>query len=211
MIDPLSHDPIDAQRGQVPAPDIRPARPEFEPATAPNRTILDEADLGWGPKPVPAAPFAPTSLVRPIPRQAKPSVFERAIGAARAVLPIVQKILPLLDGNVASAAANFIAPQHRAVDLDPIKTAIGKLQTDVRVLRGQVSDYRTSLKTVEEDLAAVKETLERNSLEQRGLMEGMLNFKRRINRLAWLLLVMVILSIAFTALVSVRLAYLLHL
>jgi len=39
----------------------------------------------------------------------------------------------------------------------------------------------------------------------------MLSFKKRINRLAWMLLVMVILSIAFTALISVRLAYLLRL
>jgi hypothetical protein len=170
-----------------------------------------DAELGWGPRPVPAASPAPSSIVRPLPRQAKPSAFQRALGAARAVLPVVQKILPLLDGNIALAAANLMTPQHHAVDLEPVKTAIGKLQTDLRVLRGQVSDTTTSMKTLEEDLATLKNVVERNSLEQRELLESMLSFKKRINRLAWMLLVMVILSIAFTALISVRLAYLLRL
>jgi septal ring factor EnvC (AmiA/AmiB activator) len=133
------------------------------------------------------------------------------LSAARAALPVVQKILPLLDGNIASVAASFIAPQQHAVDLESVKIAIAKLQTDLRIVRGQVSDQNTALKAVEEDLAVVKESIERNSLEQRELVEGLLNFKRRINRLAWMLLIMVIVSIAFTAMVCVRLAYLMRL
>jgi hypothetical protein len=145
------------------------------------------------------------------PHPDKPSAFARAIGAVRVVLPVVQKVLPLLEGNVVSAAANLLAPAPHPVDLEPVRSAIGKLQADQRTLRSQVADQKSSLNSIEEELATVKEGLERNTSEIRELAEAQLNFRRRMTRLVWMIFILLALSIAFTTLVCVRLAYILRL
>jgi hypothetical protein len=210
MIDPLGLDQHDSKGAKAPAREAGSYSLEPEVETGARSPSHGDAELGWGPRPVPETSTAQTSLMRPIARHNKLSALQRVLGAARAALPVVQKILPLLDGNIASVAASFMVPQQHAVDLEPVKTALGKLQIDLRQVRGQVTDQHTVVVAVEQDLAALKESVERNALEQRELMEGILGFKRRINRLAWMLLVMVVVSIAFTAMVCVRLAYLLR-
>lgn len=145
------------------------------------------------------------------PRAEKPSALARAIGAARLVLPVVQKALPLLEGNVAMAAANFLTPSPRPVDLEPVRTAIGKLQADHRTLRGQAADQKALLNSIEAELTSVKESIDRNDSEIRELAEAQLNLSRRLTRLVWMIFILLTLSIAFTTLVCVRLAYILRL
>src|SRR5450631_758800 len=60
-----------------------------------------------------------------------PTGVQKALGAVRAALPWVQRILPLLDGNIGMAVSNMLAPHHHApqplhpapppVDLAPIE------------------------------------------------------------------------------------------
>jgi len=148
---------------------------------------------------------------RPQPRQEKVSAFARVAGAARIVLPVVQKMLPLLEGNVASAAANLLTPTPRPVDLEPVKSAIGKLQAEQRTLRGQLSDQRESLISMEQELSTIREGLDRNAAQLRELAEDQLNLRRRLTRLMWMVFILLTLSIAFTTLVCIRLAYILRL
>lgn len=149
--------------------------------------------------------------VRTQPRPEKASAFARAIGAARVVLPVVQKMLPLLEGNVASAAANLLTPTARPVDLEPVKSAIGRLQADQRTLRGQLSDQRESLIGMEQELSTIREGLDRNTAQLRELAEDQLNLRRRLTRLTWMIFILLALSIVFTTLVCIRLAYILRL
>jgi hypothetical protein len=144
-------------------------------------------------------------------RSDRPSALSRAIGAAKFVLPVVQKVLPLLEGNVASAAANLLTSSPRPVDLEPVRTAIGKLQAEQRTLRGQVTDQKILLNSIEADLSTIKEGIERNSLELRELAEDQLNLRRRLTRLVWMIFILLFLSIGFTTLICVRLAYILRL
>jgi hypothetical protein len=157
-----------------------------------------------------AAPPA-KALASQKPHPEKPTALSRAIGVARVVLPVVQKVLPLLEGNVVSAAANLFASTPRPVDLEPVRSAIGKLQAEQRTLRGQVADQKSSLNSIEEELATVKEGIERNTSEIRELAEAQLNLSRRLTRLVWMIFILLALSIAFTTLVCVRLAYILRL
>jgi hypothetical protein len=123
------------------------------------------------------------------PRDA-PSGVQRAISAVRAALPFVQRILPLLDGNVGTAVANFLTPHHHAplppppVNLAPIADGLAELQTQHRELRDQVVEQNTSLKRVEDKLEKVREATDRNTLEQQELMEDLKAVGKKVNRVA---------------------------
>ncbi len=43
-----------------------------------------------------------------------PSGIQRAVSAMRAALPFVQRILPLLDGNIGTVVSNMLNPHHHA-------------------------------------------------------------------------------------------------
>jgi hypothetical protein len=123
------------------------------------------------------------------PRNA-PSGVQRAISAVRAALPYVQRILPLLDGNVGTAVANFLTPHHHAppppppVNLAPITDGLAELQTQHRELRDQVVEQNTSLKRVEDKLEKVREATDRNTLEQQELMDDLKVVGKKVNRVA---------------------------
>jgi hypothetical protein len=180
-----------------------PAQPKPEIAREEDRTDREE--------PAKAAVSPAKSLAPQKPRPEKPSAFAWAVGAARVVLPVVQKMLPLLEGNVVSAAANLLAPSPRPVDLEPVRAAIGKLQTEQRTLRGQVADQKTALNSIAEELSTIKEGIDRNTAEIRELAEGHLNLRRKLMRLVWMIFILLVLSIAFTTVVCIRLAYILRL
>jgi septal ring factor EnvC (AmiA/AmiB activator) len=93
-----------------------------------------------------------------------------AANALRSVGPFVQKILPLLDGNIAAAVSDGLAQQHHQpsppVNLEPLEDSLAELQTQHRDLRNQIVDQNTSLKRVEDQLEMVREATDRNTLEQ---------------------------------------------
>ena len=180
-----------------------PTQPKPEIAHEEVRTDREE--------PAKAAMSLARALTPQKPRPEKPGAFTRVIGAARVVLPIMQKMLPLLEGNVASAAANLLAPSSRPVDLEPVRAAIGKLQTEQRILRGQVADQKTALNSIGEELAIIKEGIDRNTSEIRELAEAHLNLRRKLTRVVWMIFILLVLSIAFTTVVCIRLAYILRL
>jgi hypothetical protein len=109
----------------------------------------------------------------------------------RAALPFVQRILPLLDGNVGAAVANFLTPHHLAptpppppVNLAPIANGLAELQNQHRELRDQVVEQNTSLKRVEDRLEMVREATDRNTLEQQELMQDLKGLGKKVNRVA---------------------------
>jgi hypothetical protein len=114
------------------------------------------------------------------------SSLQRAVGALLSALPFVQRLLPLLDGNLASAVGNLLAPRPQAsapapkVDLVPIEDGLNELQTQHRELRDQVMEQNTSLKRVEDQLEMVREATDRNTLEQQELLEDLKTFGNRV-------------------------------
>jgi hypothetical protein len=117
--------------------------------------------------------------------------LQRAVGALRTALPYVQRILPLLDGNIGTAVSNILNPRpHPAppppppVNLAPIEKGLTELQTQHRELRDQVVEQNASLKRVEDHLEMVREATDRNTLEQQELLEDLKSVGNKVNIVA---------------------------
>ncbi|MGH9599580.1 MAG: hypothetical protein ACRD27_06925 [Terracidiphilus sp.] len=103
--------------------------------------------------------------------------FQRAVGAMRLALPFMQRLLPLLDGNVGTTVSNMLTPHPQtsaatattSASLAPLEDGLAELQTQHRELCGQLVEQNTSLKRVEDQLEMVREATDRNTLEQQEL------------------------------------------
>ncbi len=124
---------------------------------------------------------------------------QRAASFLRTVIPFVQRLLPLLDGNIGSAVSNLLAPHPHAqpspapvkVDLVPLEDGLAELRSQQHGLRLQVTEQNTSLKRVEDQLELVREATDRNTLEQQELLEDMKAFETRMKFVAFLVLALV--------------------
>jgi hypothetical protein len=130
-----------------------------------------------------------------------PSGIQRAVSALRNALPFVQKILPLLDGNIATAVANMLTPHHHPappsppVNLAPIEDGLAELQTQHKELRDQVVEQNSSLKRVEDQLEMVREATDRNTLEQQELLEDLKVVGNKVNVFALIALGLLAVSV----------------
>ena len=132
----------------------------------------------------------------------KSSGFQRAIGAARSVLPA---ILPLLEGNVATAATNLLASRGKQLDLSPVERALERLQAEQRSLRGDFSDYKVALRSLEDELRIVKAAAEKSAQEQQSLETELRAARRRFAMFAWLGLLLFAIAISIDVFLLVRL------
>ena len=154
----------------------------------------------------------------PDPNAPRTSGFQRAINAVRATLPLVQKLLPLLDGNFATAVGSFMAsqPSHHTppppvrVDLEPIERGLSELKNSHRELRVQVQEQVTSLKRVEDHLERVREATDRNTLEQQELVEDLRSVGSRISTFAIVGLVLLVISLGLNIWLLIQLQHILR-
>src|SRR3954466_14384171 len=107
MIDPLGPELPDAHGPNAPLREVGSLHHADEKPAAPNSSSQSRGKEARPASPPQAIAPSKTALARQGSRPQKPSGFGRAVGAVRAALPVVQKLLPLLEGNVAFAAANF--------------------------------------------------------------------------------------------------------
>ena len=126
--------------------------------------------------------------------------MNRAMGALKQAMPFVQKLLPLIDGNFATAVVNLLAsrphtPPTPAVDLLPVQNQVSDLQMQQVDLRNQVVEQNASIKRVEDQLEMVREATDRNTLEQQELIEDLKAVGNKVNLLAWLLFLMLLISV----------------
>lgn len=127
---------------------------------------------------------------------------QRAMAVLKQAMPFVQKLLPLLEGNIGAAIANVFAarPHHTPpVDLTPVHHQVSELQLQQSDLRNQVIEQNTSIKRVEDQLAMVREATDRNTLEQQELIEDLKAVGNKVNLFALLMFVMLIVSLLLNA------------
>ncbi len=157
-----------------------------------------------------SGPFAvSTALARPTPP--KPTKLERAMSVARTVLPIVGKMLPLLEGNVVGAASNLFAnrPMHE-VDLKPLEESISRLQSEQRALAFHSGEQKRALQRLEDDFAALQDAVQKNAADQAELIEHVAKLAKRTSSFMRFVTILLVVSILFTALLCVRIAYLIR-
>ena len=167
-----------------------------------------------------AAPGNPQQAHLPPPDPNAPkSGLQRAIDAVRSTLPLVQRLLPLLEGNVATAISNMMVPQptHHApppppvqVDLEPVERGLSEVRTSHRELRTQVAEQSTTLKRVEDQLDRVREATDRNTLEQQELVEDLRAVGGRISTFAIIGLLLLALSLGLNVYFLVQLQHILR-
>jgi hypothetical protein len=121
----------------------------------------------------------------------RPTNMQRVAGALRVALPFVQRMLPLLDGHVATAVSNGLnpyqqAPQQHQVDLVPVENALSDLQKQYRELRNQVMEQGFLLKRVDEQLTAVSGATEANTQQQQEIAEDIKSLGTRVNVFAYI-------------------------
>ena len=145
-------------------------------------------------------------------RARKKGGLQRAIGFVRTVAPVVQKVLPLLDGNVASVVSNILAPRLEAprVNLEPIENAMTKMRKEHLDLRMNVADQTAALKRVADQVEKVKDATERNALEQKGLTQELQSLQAKVNLVAWVGLGLLAISILVNVLLFLRIQTLAH-
>jgi hypothetical protein len=131
----------------------------------------------------------------------QPSSLQRAVNALRLTLPFIQRLLPLLDGNIATTVSNILNPHPHSspppppVDLEPIEDGLAELQAQHRDLRNHVLEQHSSLKRVEDQLEMVREATDRNTLEQQELVEDLKTVGSKVNVFALVALALLAVSI----------------
>ncbi len=174
-------------------------REPFSPrSAAPQpRAIGSPLPVGSGRRPL-GSSLAGNRIAAPPPGRAlpastsaeEPSGGQRAMNAVRTWLPLVQRLLPLLEGNVLTAISNVLTPRPQAppppqkVDLTPFQESLAELQTQHRGLSDQVMEQNASLKRVEDQLEMVREATDRNTLEQQELLEDLKIFSGKVKVIA---------------------------
>lgn len=129
------------------------------------------------------------------------SGMQWAMGVMKQAVPFVQKLLPLLDGQIATAVANLLVarphspPPPPKLDLQPLENSLTEIQVQHRELKEQLIDQNTSLKKVEDQLDMVREATDRNTLEQQELIEDLKIISNRINLMALLFLGLLAVSV----------------
>ncbi len=148
------------------------------------------------------------------------SGFQRVVNAVRTTLPLVQRLLPLLDGNFATTISALIGPHSGLtghpppaqvhVDLEPIERGLTDLRSSHRDLRGQVQEQLGTLKRVEDQLERVREATDRNTLEQQELVEDLRSVGNRISTLAVVGLILLAISLGLNIYFLVQLQHILR-
>jgi len=135
------------------------------------------------------------------------SGIQRTVGAIRTLIPLVQKVLPLLDGNVALALANLLAPRLPAppVDLQPVESTLAKIRAEVVELRIEMTTHDSALKRIEQQIDSVNDSLERSAVTQNEMIENLHRMRKRITTLTVVGVLLIVFLIGADALLMIRL------
>jgi hypothetical protein len=154
------------------------------------------------------------ALGRPEQSSAKPSHpsgFQRTTSAIRTLLPLVQKVLPLLDGNIALVAANLLAPRLQApVDLRPVEAGLAKLHAELSELHNKNAEHDAAFKRIGAEIETVKEALERSALEQKELAHEVSRSRARMTFFSVVGVIVLIASLAVDVVLLLRIQQVLH-
>jgi hypothetical protein len=102
--------------------------------------------------------------------------------AIRTVLPILQRALPLLEGNVAYAVANLLAPlpQGSQASLQPVERALRGVQAEIEQLHCSQKEQSVVLQRLDEQVADLKDAADRQANHQQELSDELHSLRRRL-------------------------------
>lgn len=138
--------------------------------------------------------------------------MQRTMQTLRAALPVLQRLLPLMDSNVLGALTGMTPPAHleppaprqveprpleprpaeprhletRPVDLTPVESGLTELRAQNQELRNQFHAQDAALKVIGDHLDQVREATDRNTREQDELVDELKASGKKINVVAFL-------------------------
>lgn len=204
-LNPTGHDGPPRLRAVAAGAGPQP-QPKPQPGEAHRATPMPAPEILPGPTPM--------SPRRPDPADARPTAMERAMHGLRAALPLVQKVLPLLEGQVFTVLSNLLAAPHPAppppADLSPLEGSLADMRTRHMELFNQVLQQNASLKRLAERLEQVQAAADRNALEQKDLRESLRSVARRANGIAIAALCLLAASLAANLFLFLHFQRILH-
>jgi hypothetical protein len=233
-----SLEPYQDLRSALPASPAPYSQQSFSPpgptqgSSANSAALSREPISSWETVPTPAntlsqAPPLQQQSLPAGPQQAVPAAsgshksgLHRALDAFRSTIPLVQKLLPLIDGNFATAVGALMAPHAHPIpplqpqvvhiDMEPIERGLAEVRNSHRELRGQVQEQVTTLKRVEDHLERVREATDRNTLEQQELVEDLRSVGSRLSAFAIIGLILLLASLVLNAYLIFQLQHILR-
>lgn len=204
----------------VSTPASRTSSPVPPTGSEPRPPASSSTPAQWSVPPS-AAPAGSEADMDPNDPNSPKSGILRAINAVKSALPVAQKLLPLLDGNVISAIGALLAPvvTHHPqpapppqvhVDLEPVERAITEVRNSHRELRTQVQEQVASMKKVEDQLERVREATDRNTLEQQELVEDLRAVGNKITTFVVAVVVLLVFSLAVNVYLIFQLQHILR-
>ena len=177
------------------SPVLKPAATptaDTEPAPLKTNAPAERVPTTAAPAPVQAAPAPPAEVSpQPAPRiapqppvehrapqvraAAPPSTLQRAAGVIRHAIPVVQKLLPLLDGNFGTAVSNLLNPPPPPPASTP-RTALA-----VPPPAPPKIDLAPVLTPLKENIAELKTMHSELQLSQKELQESNIELSDRIS------------------------------
>lgn len=140
------------------------------------------------------------------------SNVQRAMGVVRTVLPVVQRLLPLLDGNIASVVANMLGStaMRASAELGPLESAVSRLRAENTVLRDKIDDQHVELRRIGDELQSVKDAAEGQTQELKEMRDSLDSLQMRVTVVEWVGLGLLALSIAANVFLFLRVENILH-
>lgn len=151
--------------------------------------------------------FRPTTPESSVTPSANPSAIEaphpshlrRSIHILQKAVPLFQRLLPLLDGNVAATVANVLMSQSAApappVNLAPVEESVTKLRAQNRELHDQLDEQNLALKRLEQRLESVREAADRTALGQQEILATLKKTNKKANIVAFVAMALLVISV----------------
>jgi len=184
------------QLAPLPSPSARTLKPQ---ATAePPAIEASPAPAGTHP------PAAPSNLA--IPKTGPSRRFE----VVKMALNVAQKMLPLLDGNVAMTVSNLLSPVSPGAattrDIASIENRLTRLNATHQTLSDNVTEQKQAIIQISDRLDQLKEATNRNTLEQQELMEDARGLRKKFLVAGGIVIGLLIVSVALNIVVLIKLA-----
>jgi hypothetical protein len=179
------------------------------PASAAPDSVASSGSVQTGSAGEKAAVAAPVTAA---PRQ-DATGLGRAVAMVSAALPMVQRVLNLIDGRKTDSVAKASAEKSQTaiavaakpqVDLSAITSGLSVLKTQQNELREQVVEQNATLMQIAGRLEQVREATHRNIQEQKELIEDLKAVGSRINLVAVMGLSLLAISVAVELLLYLR-------
>lgn len=170
-----------------------PERLEIPGQEAPHQEVPQQVFVA---KEVPAPIQKELSAAKPADEyQIKlPAGVVRTVSVIRTAMPLVRRLLPLLEGkvsgNIGSVLSSLLAPPApepvaalpvQLVELTPIENGLADLKVLQNELGDQVVEHGESLKRIDYQLELMRDSTDRNTLEQQELIEELKDVGKKVN------------------------------